>query len=331
MATLDISEIRPETARARYQELLDLERARLVGADGRVKPEWARDVPCPVCGSSEGGIYDPNGDPVYSECQCCGCVYVTPRLKEEALEAFVRHSDALNYFHEHILVPSASTRRERVFSQPLSLMREHMRGGRVLELGSAVGTLLSMFEEAGYEAEGIELCDFSVRYNRQAGRKVYDEPIERLHLPDEAYDGVCAWGVISSLNDPRETMRHVHRVLKPERCFVFNAYNVRSFEYLTLRTRYMNPFVLYQYYTPESVERLLAEAGFTQVEMSTPGRTDVQTVCDILGGPSPELGAFLNAILFEPSNDQDALREALQVFLAEHKLSGNLVVRATKS
>jgi len=328
VTVLKTSDIRPEAARERYEQLLAEERARLTGPDGRVRSDLAQTVSCPACRGSACRIDDPEGDTVYKECVACGCVYASPRLNAEALEDFVRHSAALNYFHEQVLLPSEPTRREHVFSQPMSLLRERMASGRVLELGSAVGTLLEMLRESGYEPEGIELCDFSVRHNRSCGRTVHDQPIERLNLPADTYDAVVAWGVFSHLSDPRLTLTEVRRVLKPGGALVLNAYNARSFEYLTLRTCYMNPLVLYQYYTPRSVQRLLNDAGFVDIQLATPGRTDVETVTSILRSPSPELGHFLNEILFCECAEGNAFRQAFQDFIVNHQLSGNLVVSA---
>ena len=79
-----------------------------------------------------------------------------------------------------------------------------------------------------------------------------------------------------------------------------------------------------------AMRHLLSEAGFVDIVIETPGQTDVQMVREVLGGPDPALGHFLNHILFDDSPEADARREALQASIASQQMSGHMVVTARK-
>ncbi len=92
----------------------------------------------------------------------------------------------------------------------------------------------------------------------------------------------------------------------------------------------MSPLVFYQYYTPAGVQHLLGAAGFAEIEIETPGETDVQTVREVLGRPDPCLGRFLNHVLFDDSAGAEERRGELQRVLAANGWSGHMLVTARK-
>lgn len=329
---IQTADIRPEQAQAEYIRLLEQQRRKYCEAGGQLRPEFAAAADCPQCGSAERRPYDAEVEPVYQECTRCGCVYACPRLSAAAMDDLVRNSPALNFFHEHLLLATEPVRRERLFRPRLERFRREVPAGRVLELGSAIGTFLRLLTEAGYEAEGIELCRFSVALNRSLGCRIHDRAIEQLRLPPGSFDAVCAWEVFCHLSDPRGTAASVSAALRPSGVLMLTTINVLSFEYLTLRARHhtMIPLVFYQYFTPDGIRRLLQSAGFADVAIETPGQTDIQAVRDLLGGPHPSLGGFLNHVLFDESTRAEERRNALQQFIAAYGWSGHMLVTARK-
>ncbi|MGB9625340.1 MAG: class I SAM-dependent methyltransferase [Phycisphaerae bacterium] len=329
---LQTAEIRPDQAKAEYTRLLDEERQEYLDSRGLLRPAFAVPTDCPVCSHKERRPYDPDVQPAYQECRRCGCVYVDPRLSAEAIHQLVRNSRALNFFHEHILLATEPVRREHIFRPRLERLRRHVPAGRVLELGCAVGTFLGLLKEAGYEAQGVELCRFSIEHNRRLGRIVHERPIEQLALPPETFDAVCAWEVLCHVSSPRDTLAAAFRALRPGGVLMLTTTNVLSFEYLTLRARHhtMIPHVFYQHFTPQGIRLLLESAGTGDIAVETPGQTDVQSVRDVLGGPDPSLGRFLNHLLFDDSAEAESRRTAFQKFIAAHDRSGHMLVTARK-
>jgi len=322
------SEIRPEQAQKQYKRMFQQELDRFLDEQGRLRPEFCTPCDCPVCVSSVKTPYDPPSP--YQTCNECGCVYTDPRLRDDLIEDLARNSPAIQFFHEHILLATGATRREKVFGHSLQLLREPVPSGRILELGSAVGTFLGMLDEAGYQAEGIELCRFSVEYTHSKGYTVHDRPIEALGLPAGSYDAVCAWKVFGHLSRLQETVAGIFDALKPGGMLAWTGTNINSFEYLTLKTRIMNPLLRYVYYTPDCTQRLLTKAGFVDIAITTPGETDVQTVRETLGQPDPSLGHYANHILFDESPGSDERRESFQRWLAKNNQSGYMLVTSRK-
>lgn len=328
---LQTTAIRPAEAKATYRRMFEAEVARFCDAGGKLAADFAVETACPLCDSSDATPFDPDRDSSYQRCTACGCVYPHPRPSDVVIDDFARHSPALRFFHEHILLATESVRRDGVFQPLLELITERVApGGRVLELGCAVGTFLQLLSDAGYRAEGIELCDYSVAHCESLGHTIHDQPIEKCELTAGSFDAVCAWGVFGHLQYAQRSVRAMYDALKPGGKLIFTATNIQSFEYMTLKSRAMNPFLRYVYYTPENIRELLTRIGFVDIAVSTPGETDVQTVRETLGQPDPALGDFLNSVLFDEGASADAQRASLQRWIASENRSGYMLVAASK-
>lgn len=175
------------------------------------------EVPCPICGADGkeflGTFHFQQQVLGVAECAECGLVYVSPRLTDQAMEA---------YFQIYTDVSSARIiARWRVNRQPhvehdlgwLKLLLPG--GGKVLDVGSGYGFFLEQARALGYETVGVELsCPACEHACRQLGLEVRLGRLEELGLAPETFDAVVCSDVLDYLSDPLGELLQMERVLR---------------------------------------------------------------------------------------------------------------------
>ena len=148
------------------------------------------------------------------------------------------------------------------------------RGGRLLEIGCASGFLLLAARERGFDAHGVEMSAWASAHARDRyGLDVRTGSLEDLNLPAASYDVVVLADVIEHLHDPRRTVRHIHRVLRPGRLLLLLTPDVGSLTARVLGRRWWGLLDdHYFYFSRQTLRRLLADEGFAIERMTALGR-----------------------------------------------------------
>jgi SAM-dependent methyltransferase len=108
----------------------------------------------------------------------------------------------------------------------VKLMPRYVPAGRLLEVGCASGTQLSLFRHLGWKhLHGIELIPKPARAARQLGFAVKCGPVETVipDYPDGYFDVIYSTMVLEHLYDPFHVVNLVARKLKPGGQFLFST------------------------------------------------------------------------------------------------------------
>jgi 2-polyprenyl-3-methyl-5-hydroxy-6-metoxy-1,4-benzoquinol methylase len=152
----------------------------------------------------------------------------------------------------------------------LEASKKHQPGGRLLDVGCATGDLLVAATRLGFEAEGLELSDWSSTIARKRGFTVHQERLGDLAQRSSAtYDLITLMGVIEHFSEPREEMAHLSRLLKPGGLLAIWTGDVDSSlsRILGRRWWYWQGQHI-QYFTRRSLTRLSRGAGLEVVATS---------------------------------------------------------------
>ncbi len=111
------------------------------------------------------------------------------------------------------------------------------RGLRVLEIGCGLGTDGAQFALAGANYIGVDLTEASVELARkkfdlsglQGEFRVADA--EKLDFADDSFDLVYSHGVLHHTPDTKQSVREIHRVLKPGGRAIVMLYHRGSYNY----------------------------------------------------------------------------------------------------
>jgi len=147
-------------------------------------------------------------------------------------------------------------------------------GGRLLEIGCACGFLLVAARERGFAVQGVEMSAWAAAYARDTyGLDVRTGSIEALGLPAASYEVVVMADVIEHLVDPRQTVREIHRLLRPGGRLVVLTPDVGSVMARLFGARWWGLLDdHYVYFSRPTLRRFLTSEGFAVDRLAALGR-----------------------------------------------------------
>ena len=225
------------------------------------------EVDCPLCGNSRREVLFQTSDFVqhateqaFTLCRCrvCGVGYLSPRPRAEDMHAF--YPESYYWIHENVsapLTPDELLRNRAPQLQAKSDCLAHLHPGRLLDIGAQKGEFLYFMSRQGWQAEGTE---YSTRPHN-----LFDMPIQYgdlldLDLPPTAYDCVTMWAVLEHVDQPRNHIARIAKLLRPGGKFIGLVTNLNSMQSRILQQddtpRHLTIF------TRHSLRRVLEGHGF---------------------------------------------------------------------
>lgn len=262
-----------------------------VGRDARVgnADDILDTTACPLCGSPEFVIVQPNSYPpdldrqglleIYKSssehklmdqlvrCKGCELLYLNPRPRNEIILA--SYSTAVDpvFFSQN---PMRISTFRRAFER--TAKRTGIALGpntRVLDIGCAGGAFPKAAHDLGCEVVGIEpsqwLCDTA---RSTYGLDIRCGVLSDFTFDDASFDVVTLWDVVEHLFDPIEVLEQIRRIVKPSGHLVVNYPDIGSVVARLLGRRW--PFLLsvhLTYFTRRTVTKLLQKTGFDVLEI----------------------------------------------------------------
>jgi SAM-dependent methyltransferase len=145
---------------------------------------------------------------------------------------------------------------------------------RWLDFGCGNGWLVRYVREAvGCDVAGYDLGWITAKAAR-AGIPILDDA--QLDAADRTFDVVTAIEVLEHVAEPGEVLRRIRRLLRPGGLFFYTTGNAAPHRDRLAAWGYVRPDIHLSYYEPQTLERLLREAGFvTEPGGYGPGCTQI--------------------------------------------------------
>lgn len=227
-----------------------------------------RKTPCDLCQETDFEIValrDRKRRPMPTViCRKCGLISHENVPTDNELDMYYSVQYRNDYHGEFIPSPHRVVRAWEVGQSLLAQLQRHIRpGGHVFEVGAGIGCTVKSFENAGYQASGIEpgegFCKYAID---EVGS---DVQLARLvdveHTPK--YDFVLLVHVIEHFNSPRTSIQQIRNILKPGGQLYVECPNVAA--------PHAAPGKLFHFahiynFTPLTVQMLCEACGFTLKE-----------------------------------------------------------------
>jgi SAM-dependent methyltransferase len=295
-------------------------------------------VPCPGCGKLERRDAFVKTGFAYVECPECATLWASPRPSAARLDEFYRTSRSVQYWHTAFYRETAEARREHMFRPRAVALAEIMDahgvapGGTFADIGAGYGIFLEEVRRLARfrDVIGIEPNPAMAGVCRERGFAVVEKPLESVVASDLTPDVATAFEVLEHVFDPLRFLTSAARMLAPRGWLVLTTLTVSGFDIQVLweRSTAVTPPQHLNLMSVDGMRLLVERAGFEVVDLSTPGRLDVDIVANALArDPALPLPRFVRTLL---AASDAGVREGLQAFLRASRLSSHVRVVARK-
>ena len=294
------------------------------------------DLGCPAWGS-DGSVFSfKKHDMSYRECSDCGSLFMSPRPTQAMIDDYYRRSDSSKFWAERFFPETAEARRELIFKPRAELLKSITERFSVPEprvfgdIGAGIGLFLDEVKDLGFfeEIVAVEPSSELAKVCREKGYPVVESTLEDAAESDFKVSVASSFEVIEHLFQPVEFLRSAKSILKPGGLFIFTTLTCSGWDIQNLwkESKSVSPPHHINLITTEGLEKIVQHAGLELVELTTPGKLDVDIAVNMLNEtPDLELERFATYLLRKRGPECHA---AFQKFLQDHRLSSHALVVA---
>ena len=217
-----------------------------------------------------------------TDCEACGYIHMMPLPDKRELEDYYTHS----FYEERPLVLDKVKEDMHWLSlsygQHYRFLERHLRGNKnILEIGCGIGTFLKIGQQQGWSVQGVEASLSASQYaqsqNIDVSHAFYPNTI---HFHDEFVDVVHMDNVMEHLANPADILQQVRRLIKSQGLLStitpneFNPLQMHVHKKMDYPDWWIAPPLHVNYFSFDSMEKLLTDNGFEVLEKTPEGQFD---------------------------------------------------------
>jgi len=322
------SDIRPEIVYAEYKHLLseDIQ-------NHFTDPSLLIDIHCPGCSNRNTKFAFKKMEFNFCSCSKCGSLFVSPRPTSDALRSFYKDSRAGLFFRSTFLRNKLEARSKKVFSYRIQwimgLIEEYLPDAEIfLDYATKYPNLLQEVNNLGFFKSIISVLPecFEEEHLLPENTKI----IHDNETVENKIDIFTAFEVAERVFDPVKLFNGAYHACKKNGLFLITTTTSSGFEYQVLKGYSPNliPLDRLNLLSLEALTSQIEKAGFEMIEVSTPGRLDVEIVKRTYEkNPDIPLDSFWKYLF--SYRDENVLN-SLQKYLQEFQLSSHVRIAAIK-
>jgi SAM-dependent methyltransferase len=317
-------DIRPEALLRQYLKLSKDDAARCFDGESRLS------ISCVGCGSSKVESDFVKHGFAYSLCLDCGTLYQTPRPSLHAFESFYRNSVSSNYWADVFFPAVAEARREKIFRPRVTGLAEvceteRINITRLIDVGAGYGIFLDEWRKIFPETHlvAIEPSASLAQECRAKGFEVVDSIVEEVGVQYDSFaDLVVCFEVLEHAHDPVDFIKNLARLARPGGVIFVTTLCIDGFDLQTLwqQSNQISPPHHLNFLSVLGFEKLFTRAGLVDIQITTPGKLDVDIVRNTL---QQEPNLFANQKFMHRLIGDEIIAAEFQKFLVSNRLSSH--------
>ncbi|PCJ20674.1 MAG: hypothetical protein COB02_03875 [Candidatus Cloacimonadota bacterium] len=319
-------EIRPK---AIFDEYLRLAK---IDIDSFFKDCEMLEIDCPSC-NNKGQFSFKKHDFNYDFCKVCKNLYVNPRPIREAFDSYYSDSPSTKYWADVFYKSTAEARKEKLWKPKAKMILSMLNQPKQIsfvDIGGGYGVFAELMkEEHGFDTHIIEPNQYLAQICREKGFKVSQSTIETLDKKEISNEKNCfvCFELFEHLYDVREFLEKILDLMNSGDSFIFTTLSSTGADILALweNSKSVYPPHHLNFLNPKSVKKLLNYVGYTDVEVTTPGKLDVDIMVNSLSDLKDRFFATQLDIM------DDSERVELQNYLSKNKLSSHMMIYCKKA
>lgn len=216
------------------------------------------------------------------ECENCGIIFLGPQPSYSELK---RHYSNEKYYSLKCIDKNSKKTKLKLFLYnlyfneknknfllklvflPIKFMARGTiikKDGRLLDVGSGSGQFLYEMKSLGLKVYGVEPGKFDEEGNKKCKLNIKNSSLTEAKYSKDFFDIITMNHVLEHINNPIETIRGVHRILKKKGIFIVGVPNSRSLAYKIFGKNWHQldvPRHLFNY-SEKILKKLLEKKGF---------------------------------------------------------------------
>jgi len=288
-------------------------------------------VNCPGCKSHEFELVFDKFGFKYQRCNICNSLFVSPRPTAKALKRFYQKAPTVNLWGKKITEFSIDARRRHqllpLYRWLSDLVKEYQPKAKIVV--DYEPRYFSLFlSDKSLEFEKIIFVNPLALKNESRSNNI--KRTNNLGRLKEKCDIFAAFDSLDREFDPINFIKQANKTCRKGGLLLLTANTISGFEYQILgknSDRLVPPDRL-NLLSTEAIYNLLTKNGFQIIDLSTPGKLDVEIVANTFKSNSNiDMPEFLKYMFKYRSEDT---WESFQDFLQLNKLSSYLRIAAVK-
>ena len=161
----------------------------------------------------------------------------------------------------------------KLYNSRLSFIESLYPGkGNLLDIGCGAGFFLNIAKERGWNCHGMEILPEYIKYAQEkfALKNIRLESLdEPISYNANNFDVITLWDLIEHLRNPLNSLKKIHRMMKPGGLLVMWTPNVKNA--IFLKERWVGYKILQHFYffSGDSLKNMLEKTGFKIVSLQT--------------------------------------------------------------
>ncbi len=271
-------EIRPESI---FDEYL-----RLTKIDTKVFFDDAmrETIACPACGMKGAPAFNKHGFD-YELCINCDTLFVSPRPVSDAFIRYYSNAPSTEYWATTFYKATAHARREKIWKPKVKLIQEIIKrfgigNEEVIDIGGGYGIFAEeMFSLFAKNVTVIEPGLHLANSCRERGINVIEKFLEDVQDRDlpKGNKVFVSFELFEHLHSPELFLRQLYELMRPGDLFVFTTLSGIGVDIQALweDSKSISPPHHLNFFNPYSVKILIEKIGLEVIEISTPGKLDI--------------------------------------------------------
>lgn len=189
---------------------------------------------CVSCGATAIDDYMSAEAGEILRCRSCAAVFIAPEQVKAAESLYSQDyfDEREQYFFHDGVVDRSGQESPHIadFRAGLELIEAHTgKPGKLLDIGCATGSFLSLAAARGWECSGVEVSAFAAaRARERTGREIFCGKLEDAPFNSATFDAITMWDLLEHLPDPGRGLETARRLLKPSGLLLVNTPNEDS-------------------------------------------------------------------------------------------------------
>ncbi|EIC22323.1 class I SAM-dependent methyltransferase [Thiorhodovibrio frisius] len=239
---------------------------------------------CPACGTDGTPAFRKNGFD-YEECRHCATLYVSPRPSTTAFARYYTEAASVRYWATTFYKETAEARRINLWRPKARMMASVLErfasvSCHIIDVGGGYGIFAE--EMQPFVAQPVTIVEPGPQLAQiclSKGLPVIEKFLEQVTETDlpQGRRVFVSFELFEHLHDPVHFLVQLKKLMHPGDLFLFTTLSGTGLDIRVLweQSHAISPPHHLNFFNPHSVQILLANSGFEILDVSTPGKLDL--------------------------------------------------------